>query len=213
MMKGRLLLPFVLFMLAAGFAMDDHASASTEGVLRIGSATGATGEEVSVNLEIRGMRAPGIGAWSIDVAYDPAIVSLSACVPLGNNICPTDHPANVVRITGASANGVVGNLTIATLRFQCVSREGASQLTISTNIWGSAIPGPEKIPPMPELQNGIITCDQPPTPAPTSTPTAALPSAGYGNDAQSSWPLWPAGLLAIAALALVTGALGMGRPR
>jgi len=92
------------------------------------------GTDVTVNVT---MQAPvAVGAWQIDVPYDPALLTPRSCTPgqgIGNalcNIAPGGAP-NRVRVLGSSTDGVNGSVTLASIVFRGM---GSSTLPVSGNL-------------------------------------------------------------------------------
>lgn len=135
--------------------------ASAQGTtLRLGRITVGPAGSGTLQLQARGLAAPGLGAWEINVNYDPAIVTLNSCTPAPGAICNTAFAPNAARAVGATAAGITGNLTIASLNFSC-DRVGATDVTIKIDVFVNATPGS----PMPiatKVVNGSITCSSGP---------------------------------------------------
>jgi hypothetical protein len=69
-----------------------------------------------------------LGAWTIDVSYDPARLQVAGCQAEAGGLCNVSYAPGVVRVSGASASGLSGATTLATLTV--VTRgKGASGLT------------------------------------------------------------------------------------
>jgi hypothetical protein len=110
---------------------------------------------------------PGLGAWTIDITFDPALVTLADCVPQQGGVCNPDFDSDTVRITGASANGLDGDAVLGSLTFLC-DVEGTSDLSISISTLADATVGdPQPIDAA--VSPGEIACQEP---VPTATPRA-----------------------------------------
>lgn len=146
----------------------DPLPSPASGGIAIGSAEVAQGQEFTVPLEARGITTPGLGAWSIDVAYDPAAVSLVDCSnPFRRVIavCNGEYATGVLRLSGASAGGLEGDTELALLTFQCGAAEGVSDLTLTPRVFADAtIGGPQPF--VPTVTNGSIACAKAPLPTP-----------------------------------------------
>ena len=59
----------------------------------------------------------GLGAWTIDVTYDPKTVEVTSCKGESGSICNASFAPGVVRVTGASASGLSGPQTLAAISF------------------------------------------------------------------------------------------------
>lgn len=203
------------------------------GTISVGAATVAVGGEGTVSLQSLSMAAPGLGAWSMNIVYDPALVQQTGCAPQSGSVCNPNFAPNTIRVTGASANGLVGNATLATFTFRCIG-VGTSALTVTTDTLADATPGdPQDI--TAGTTNGSVTCLTPSTPSqpgpttaapPTATPVASGgPNAGFGpggtNGTVLIWLVaglagagvaWLSAGLAGAGLAAVTGSSAGRRP-
>ncbi len=144
-------------------------SAGGTGTVSIDSRTIDVGQQGTVTLSVAGL-SELVGAWTIDVDYDPAVVHPVDCVALYGGICDLDQGDTSIRIIGASAEGLPGDVTLAAIAFECEA-EGSSSLSIILQVWGSAVGFGT---PPPEIVDGAITCV-----APSST-TPVLPETGTG---------------------------------
>jgi len=121
----------VLVSLAVALLIGDPAGGAPTATLRVGSAEGASGTEVMVRLEALGVPEPGLGAFTIDVAYDPSVASPVACQkgPAGTLdavLCNTAFSGNAVRVGGFRASsGATGGVALAEITFRLVGKEGA----------------------------------------------------------------------------------------
>lgn len=183
----------------AGLLASPRVSAQSE-TIAISSATAAPGAQASVNLEALNIGAPGLGAWTIDITYDPAVLSAASCTPAQGGVCNTAYGANTVRVSGASAMGVAGNNLLASITFDC-DVEGSSSVTPIIDLLVDATIGDPQ-PLEATAQGGSITCTQAvptsttapaDTPAATATPGGGLPIAGTGGggmDGGGGAPYW-----------------------
>jgi hypothetical protein len=73
-----------------------------------------------------------LGAWTADIAYDPAAVSVVSCTPAAGSLCNTSFAPGVVRIVGASASGLSGNQNLATITFERKGGGPPSALRVAT---------------------------------------------------------------------------------
>ena len=117
----------------------------------IGSVTLDLGQEGQVELRIVDIGG-GAGAWTIDVTYDPDIVSVVECAAAGNSVCDADRTPNSLRVTGASATGLVEDTTLATITFRC-AEAGTGPLSLSLLVFGVGFTVLEV-----DLLDGAITC-------------------------------------------------------
>lgn len=186
----------VVFTMGAGLVASPQVSAQDEEI-SIGSATAAPGNQASVNLLARNMSAPGLGAWTVDVEYDPTVVTAVSCGPEHGGVCNTAFDTDTVRVTGASAAGVEGDNTLVSITFRC-DTEGSTLLALTVQLLVDATPGdPQSIDA--DIVNGSITCTTAP-PSPTSPPPTGCLDDSFENDDTSetatavSLPFTTAGL-------------------
>lgn len=206
----------VVLVLGAGLLAASQASAAS-GTVSVDSITVAPGEEGSVDVAALGVTSPGLGAWEMDVTYDPTVVSVVSCSPQAGSLCNANFASNKVRIVGASASGLLGNTTLASITFEC-DTEDSSTLSLDVEVLADATLGePEPI--SYSLQNGAVTCSSveppviPPSPTvpageePTATDVtpAGLPDSGTGGGSDSGSLGWLIGITAGAALAAIAG--------
>ena len=137
-------------------------SAGADAVVAMDSTSVAVASEAELDVRMLNVGEPGLGAWSIDISYDPAVVSAVDCIAEQGGVCNPAFGANTVRVAGASAGGLEGDIKLAEITFLCVT-EGPSPLTISIELLADAtVGGPQ--PMAASIQNGSISCGnvQPP---------------------------------------------------
>jgi hypothetical protein len=167
----------VLVVVVALGAASRDAAAGGSPTVTIDSATVAVGSSGTVALQALNMADPGLGAWSINVVYDPTTLEIQGCAPDNGSVCNPDFAADTVRITGAAAMGLIGDSVLAELTFRC-SRTGESALSIVVDTLADGTPGdPQDIDE--SVVDGAITCIVPPTP--TDPPPPPPPGGGGGN--------------------------------
>jgi hypothetical protein len=129
--------------------------------LSVTEGEGTVGQPVNVILGAAGVGEPGIGAWTVDVTYDPSVVTAFSCdgnrgpdvtpeaatqtptpTPTGPGLafCNPSYKDNIVRSTGAVVQGASGDVPLATITFLCESA-GTSDLTISVSTFADATIG------------------------------------------------------------------------
>jgi hypothetical protein len=126
------------------------------------------------------MAAPGLGAWAINVTYDPSLVTPVHCSGLtaACNLAFNDH---TVRLAGASAQGLDGDNTIETLTFRC-DAEGTSALGLSFDTLADATPAhPVNIDAA--TAGGSVDCTTQVTGAASATIKVGSASAAVGTNA------------------------------
>lgn len=114
------------------------------------------GQTGTVDVIATGMSPPGLGAWTIDVSYDPSKVSAVDCSATQGGVCNPAFAPDRVRLTGASAVGLVGDVTLATIEFAYV-QEGVHPLVLHVHVLADATLGnPRAI--TAALSHGTLTC-------------------------------------------------------
>ncbi len=193
---------------AGAFFFVSQASAVT-GTLSVSSVTIAPGGQGSVDVRAN-VPSPGLGAWTLDMTYDPSKVSIVSCAPApSHSVCNPGFASNKIRLTGATGPGLIGDVSLATITFRMLAATSAacgspSPLTLVATLFSDATVGnPQPITVTPT--NGTITCQVAAAPtavAPTATALPALVPSGTGTDggASSSWLI--AGLVGTGLLAL-----------
>ncbi len=159
-------------------ATTQHSTrAQTGPTIAVGSGSAAVGDLATVDLDGLGFVEPGLGAWTIDVTYDPSVVTAVGCNAGLSGVCNPTFDTDTVRVTGASAEGFVGDVQLAMITFECLD-EGSTALSPSINVLADATLGnPQDISGDTSIENGSITCG-PDIRTPTPTP-APPPFAGY----------------------------------
>jgi hypothetical protein len=113
-------------------------------------------DQGSVDLRALNFGSPGLGAWTIDVVYDAAVASPTACSAKLGGVCNPGFEPNKIRVTGAIGSGVIGNSILATIQFKWV-KEGVSPLSLAVEVLADATFGnPKDI--SPDVWNGSIVC-------------------------------------------------------
>lgn len=84
----------------------------------------AAGGEVALRLAAY-VPPPGLGAFTIDVAYDPSVALVTGCEALPEAICNPSYSAGTVRLAGTSVTGLKGEMDLATLTFRATGPPGS----------------------------------------------------------------------------------------
>ena len=100
-------------------------------VVAISSGSVASAASIVVNLSASGVPSPGLGAVTVDVSFDPAIVDAVGCAADPDHVftlrsCNPDFSFNALRFTAISATGVAGDFPLADITFQAVGESGQS---------------------------------------------------------------------------------------
>jgi len=149
------------FGLMISIMVASHAFAGSS-TLSIDQVTARSGESKQARLEATDAGAPGLGAWQIEVDYDANVLTPTTCTAGLGGICNMNFAPGTVAIVGASANGLRGTVTLATLGFHC-DREGASALAITAVEFSDATTGaPQPI--AVNVQHGSVHCLAPEPP-------------------------------------------------
>jgi hypothetical protein len=189
-------LGFVSVALVAALTFAGSAGAGTAPTVRVTSETVAPGTEGTVELSILNVGEPGLGAWSIDLEYDPTVITPTRCEAQHGGVCNPLFTSSSIRVAGASASGLVGNTVIAVITFGCAPSGGESELhPVIADLADATVGGPVQIPA--EREGGTFFCkehvdDETATPRPdtatpepdaTATPTVPpkLPDSGTGG--------------------------------
>ena len=204
MLAGATLLALAAWLVATGSARADVTS------LGISSEIVDLGGEVVLNVTAQATD-PGIGAYTVDVVYDGALVSALACTSVGP--CNTEPmEMNTVRLTGTSAQGLTGEVILGSITFEAGTDEGTAALVVTV----VTLAGPDTVDISVTPTDGTIWIVAPhevimvePTAEPTPgglPPTGGAPVNGAGS---SAWLL--ASVIGLGLAALGTGAWAVAR--
>jgi hypothetical protein len=85
-----------------------------------------------VTLTAANIDVPPLGAWEIDIFYEPSVVTPVECTPEGaNSFCNLQYGDGQIRLVGADAVGTRGDsIALASITFTC-GTEGSSPLALS----------------------------------------------------------------------------------
>lgn len=183
--------------LAVGLLASQAFAASP--TLTVNDQSADVGDEATVSLWAGGIGSPGLGAWSIDIAYDPLVVTPVSCTNGSDQIavCNPNFSSNSARISGASADGITGDFSLGTVTFECKAA-GSSALTIRNRDFMDATPA-DLQPINVTLDHGSIACG------------VVLPATGsQGPTSGNTFVALIAALLAFGVVASVGGTL-LGR--
>jgi len=150
-----LMAAFAAMLTGAVLATPGASAADT--LLELDSVTIQTGAQAKIELIVNDVPAPGLGAWSLGVLYNPAVVEPVACeTDVAFSHCNPDFAPNRVQVVGAEASGADGDVVLASITFRCIE-PGVSDLTIvAPDIFDATEGDPQKI----EIkkQSGLIAC-------------------------------------------------------
>jgi hypothetical protein len=175
------------FVAAAGGALllaasvVSRAGASSGGpTIAVDSLNSSVGGIAKVEVSVADVAAPGVGAWTVDLHFDPEILSGITCTSeQGGGICNAQYDPGVARIVGTNIYGLEGDATLASIGFGCKS-PGETTLELVYSVFVDATPGnPTDV--EAKLVNGTATCEEG-SAEPTPTPPGSDPkSAGDAN--------------------------------
>jgi hypothetical protein len=130
--------------------------ACTGARVRVGSGQVDPGESIQITVEALEMPGDGLGAFTIEILYDPAVVAVEACNDdpdgLYSGLCNDD--GEKIRLTGASPTGVPGDSLLAEVVFRAVGLAGDSSV-LGISLLTIADPEGQAI--QAAAQDGLIT--------------------------------------------------------
>ncbi|MEX2158191.1 MAG: hypothetical protein WEB04_02195 [Dehalococcoidia bacterium] len=159
------------FVVSAVFASSGSISISDGSAEPGGSGT----VELSANVD-----GEGLGAWTVDITYDPAVVTVDSC-DAEEGLCNPDFTATSVRFVGADPNGLDGDTLLGTITFDCADAEDTTDLTMALDVFVDAEPGVLAPIEPATINNGSFACEVEPTAGPADTATPTLPAGGISN--------------------------------
>jgi len=190
--------------LIGGLLLAGTAAAAAHGSLDIHDGSAAPGAEDTVDVGAHDIGGEGLGAWTVDIAYDTDVITAVDCSAEQGGVCNAEFGAGVVRITGASAGGLDGDTVLGSITFECGDDEGSSALTISINVFADATIGdPQDIDTV--VSNGTFDCEE--------VVVTDGPVVGTGPVSDSSSLGWLVALLAVAGAAGLAAGFGAIRLR
>ncbi len=155
--------------------MASPKAAAEDAAVGVGSVKTELGRQAVVEVEALHIAAPGLGAWTLDIAYDPDVVTPVGCSATLGGICNVAFSATTVRLLGVSAQGVAGDVELGEIVFEC-KQAGESALELTTSVFADATPGaPQPIAAV--IKHGGVTCSAEPPPTATPEPTAEPPAS------------------------------------
>jgi len=205
-MKLGLLATAAVLALVGGLMV---AQVSAQGpTLSIGDGEAAPGGDAVVELVAN--VPDGLGAWTVDITYDPDVVTAVDCEPDNGSVCNPDYldTGDTVRVTGASASGLDEESVLAAITFECADAEDTTALEIQLplSVFADATIGaPQDISGDTTVSDGSVTCA---VPAPANTPalTPIIAGVGTGGPSDSDSGLgWIIAALAGAGVAALAG--------
>ncbi|MGH7485170.1 MAG: cohesin domain-containing protein [bacterium] len=188
----------VALVAVGAFLLVSQASA-VSGTLKVSSPNIAPGGTGTVELTAN-VPTPGLGAWTVDITYDPTKLTPTNCAPAQGGVCNPAYSATQVRIMGASANGLPAGAdnSLGTITFSAAAGcSGTTPLTATTNVFADATIGnPQPIDVT--ITSGSVNCALAPTA--TTAPVLVVSGAGHSSDS-SNWLIVAIAGAGLAALA------------
>jgi uncharacterized repeat protein (TIGR01451 family) len=134
-------------------------SSPTSAVVRITPASASVNPNGSVGQDVQAaLSGVTLGNWTINATYDPAVLQVTGCQPQNGSACDTAFAANTVRITGTSAGGLNGTVTLASITFTAIGQGGASSAITPTVV---TFTNPSANPITTSTQNGQVSITPP----------------------------------------------------
>ena len=180
---------FVVLVVAALFivaALVSRAASAQGPTVGTTNATAQPGAQGIAQLYAQDFSAPGLGAWTIDIAYDPDVITVTGCAPVeGSGACNPRYSEGIVRSAGADAFGLEGDSVLVEIQFTCADDEGGTTLEVRPrDVSDATVGGPLLLDV--EVSDGSVACEEGGGGEPTSgvqgtsTPVPAAPDAGTG---------------------------------
>lgn len=189
--KGLALSAAIAGMLVVGGLLVASHVFAASGTIKIGSGSAAVGEDGLVDLNALDVTSPGLGAWTIDINYDPDVVTATACSAAQGGVCNAEFAADQVRITGAVARGLEGDSFLGNITFECGDAAGETALDVSIFTFADGtLGGP--LPIDETIVSGTFAC---------TAEAPQLPSTGVGDSSDGNSMTWVIASLAAAGLA------------
>lgn len=143
----------------------------------VSSAKAQVGHDVAVYIDAEHIDEPGLGAWAVDVEFNPEIVTALSCTAHQNSLCNADYSDHAVRFVGSRVDGLTGAFDLGEVVFDC-KNVGKSGLELSVSVFADTTLGaPQPIGVV--VTHGSITCSE--EPEPTAEPPASEPDKLPGD--------------------------------
>lgn len=145
----------VVVPILAAFMLVMQAWASS-GSVSVGHRSAEPGGRGTVDIVAR-VDGEGLGAWKIDLVYDPVVVAVVGCTAHPHGACSTTFDKETVRMVGVDAVGLTGETVLATFEFECADSEGTTDLEITVLDFGDASDDLYDVDPL-DVSDGSFTC-------------------------------------------------------
>lgn len=139
----------------------------------VGSASAPFAQSAPVSLDATNVPPPGLGAFTVDITYDPSIIGPAGCTAAAGFFCNASFAPAKVRCGGFDVNGRNGMVPLCTPNFTSVGQAGqCSNLTLAVVELSDVNGAPMSF----SVANGAFCVAAPPTATATSTPTSTATS-------------------------------------
>jgi hypothetical protein len=136
--------------------------------VKVSSAEVKVGSMGEIKLKALDIPEPGLGAWTVDIHYDPLALAVLSCKPLSGSVCNPDFAEGTVRVSGSSLEGLIGHSYLAALGVSC-KQVGTAALELTVDTLVDATAGdPQPI--AADVLNGKVWCFESEEPKPTDEP-------------------------------------------
>ncbi|MFQ6019232.1 MAG: cohesin domain-containing protein, partial [Dehalococcoidia bacterium] len=98
-------------------------AAADSTTISIGSAEAKASGQATVSLKAKAMPQPGMGAFTVDIAYDSAVADAVSC-EAGSFFCNVGFAPDKVRCGGFDPNGLTGEVSLCSVTFQAAGQAG-----------------------------------------------------------------------------------------
>lgn len=102
-------------------------------LVRAPEVSAAPNSTITVAIDVQGLQAPGLGAATIEIHFDPAVLEATSCQvdpnhAFSSGTCNLHFLPGAVRFNLTSTAGVTGNPVLANLEFHVIGQPGASSV-------------------------------------------------------------------------------------
>lgn len=147
------------------------AAAGASGGVAISMESGGVTPGATVSLALNAHAGPpGIGAYAIDITFDPAVVHAESC-DSGPGLCNKAAAPDRVRLAGVSTDGLSGDVKMAGIVFRAVGALGG-HTSLEVHIVQLADAAGHDLKAQAQVTNGGVTVVQS-VPSPTPAPVAS----------------------------------------
>lgn len=172
MARTGLLTVMALFGALLGSLLTWHYASAETPALAIDSLHAGPEGVAKVELRALNLVEPGLGAWTVDIHYNPEHVNVAGCEAEHGGVCNPQYGENVIRVVGTNVAGLTGDAVLASIGFTC-KKLGDSNIELKIDVFADATPGnPTEMDVL--LANGKAACKEEAQPTPTPKPDEKL---------------------------------------